>query len=110
MNYILVEWPESQELMEEEWFDREAILCNEAFCGGSAYFIPESRVINNEYILAKCEELALQLESTPEEDAYIESEWESGTSFEGGMNTFESILNLKLSLNIILYSLCCTPV
>lgn len=37
--YILVQWPESQEFMEEEWFEKEAVLDinNEA---GSTYFIP----------------------------------------------------------------------
>jgi hypothetical protein len=96
--YVLVLWPESQMLMEEDWFYDEAILSNGDEHGSSAYFIPESRIINKDYILTKSEELAKQLESTPEEDAYITSEWESGTSFEGGMNTFESVLNLKLSL------------
>jgi hypothetical protein len=35
--YILVSWPDSQEYMDEEWFDEEAVLHpNEP----SAYFIP----------------------------------------------------------------------
>ena len=38
--YILVQWPESQEYMEEEWFDEEAILSDE-----SSYFIPLNRII-----------------------------------------------------------------
>lgn len=40
--YVHVDWPESQELMEEEWFKDEAILdINES----SAYFIPINRII-----------------------------------------------------------------
>lgn len=37
--YVLVQWPESQELMEEEWFEDEAILDVDSDTG-SAYFIP----------------------------------------------------------------------
>jgi hypothetical protein len=46
-SYILVEWPESQNYMEEEWFDEEAIFCggSEDKTGGSAYFIPIKYVI-----------------------------------------------------------------
>jgi hypothetical protein len=45
--YILVQWPESQELMEEEWFDDEAILAlgSEDKTGSGAYFVPIKRVI-----------------------------------------------------------------
>lgn len=39
--YILVTWPESQELMEEEWFQEEAVLHPDL---SSAYFIPEDRL------------------------------------------------------------------
>lgn len=48
--YCLVQWPESQEYMEEEWFEEEAILAMgsdeqlERF-GGSAYFIPIKYVV-----------------------------------------------------------------
>lgn len=40
--YALVTWPESQDLMEEKWFEEEAILAlgAEDQVGGSAYFIP----------------------------------------------------------------------
>lgn len=93
INYILVEWPESQEFMEEDWFGDEAILHYEL---SSAYFIPEHRVINNDYILERSKELALQLKATEEEEAYIFEQWNEGIPFEGGMNTFESVLNLKL--------------
>ena len=43
--YILVEWPESQELMEEEWFDDEAVLDVDCKFGDSAYFVPLKRVL-----------------------------------------------------------------
>ena len=45
--YVLVEWPESQEFMEEEWFNEEAILAlgSEDKTGSSAYFIPIKRII-----------------------------------------------------------------
>ena len=92
--YILVEWPESQTIMDQVWFKNEAILCP---IKPAAYFIPESRLIDNNYILNKCKELANQLESTEEEEAYIFSEWDLGTPFDGGMSTFESVLNIKLN-------------
>ncbi len=38
-NYVLVPWPESQEYMEESWFEEEAILGEE-----SSYFIPVERL------------------------------------------------------------------
>jgi hypothetical protein len=95
INYILVEWPETQDLMEQPWFINEAILNYEM---GSAFFIPENRIINNSYILKRCEELAVQLNSTEKEENYIDEQWNDAIPFEGGMNTFESILNLKLSL------------
>lgn len=45
--YVLVQWPDSQEYMEEDWFDEEAILAlgSEDKTGSSAYFIPIKRVI-----------------------------------------------------------------
>lgn len=45
--YILIEWPESQEYMEQEWFDEEAILAlgSEDKTGSSAYFIPIKRLL-----------------------------------------------------------------
>ena len=45
--YVLVEWPESQQFMEEDWFDEEAILSlgAEDKTGGSAYFIPIKRIV-----------------------------------------------------------------
>lgn len=45
--YVLVTFPKSQEYMEEEWFDDEAILAlgSEDITGSSAYFIPIKRVV-----------------------------------------------------------------
>lgn len=45
--YNLVGWPESQQYMEEEWFDDEAIFCggSEEKTGSSAYFIPINRLL-----------------------------------------------------------------
>lgn len=43
--YIVVAWPESQELMDEEWFDEEAILDVDGKFGDSAYFIPLKRIL-----------------------------------------------------------------
>lgn len=45
--YVLVEWPESQEYMEEDWFDEEAIFCggSEDTTGSSSYFIPIKYVV-----------------------------------------------------------------
>lgn len=44
--YVLVMWPDSQMLMEEEWFD-ECILMNDEnhldSIGSSAYFVPKDR-------------------------------------------------------------------
>lgn len=46
--YVLVPFPEVQEYIEEEWFDKEAILAlgAEDTVGSSAYFIPAYRVLN----------------------------------------------------------------
>jgi hypothetical protein len=41
MEYVLVMWPDSQEFMEEEWFDEEAVLHPDE---SSAYFIPKERL------------------------------------------------------------------
>jgi hypothetical protein len=40
-SYTLVQWPDSQELMDAEWFQEEAILDID---GSSAYFIPTWRL------------------------------------------------------------------
>ena len=43
--YVVVTWPDVQELMEEEWFDEEAILDVEGKFGDSAYFVPLKRIL-----------------------------------------------------------------
>ena len=47
MNTI-ISWPDSQELMEEPWFEKEAQLINDDFglehFGSSAYIIPITRI------------------------------------------------------------------
>lgn len=42
--YVLVQWPDSQALMEYEWFKEECSLADEDKFGSSAYFVPESRI------------------------------------------------------------------
>ena len=44
-SYAVITWPEVQELMEEDWFDEEAILDNSGKFGSSAYFVPLKRII-----------------------------------------------------------------
>jgi len=48
--YVIITWPDSQELMDEEWFDDECILINEdpllSQMGSSAYFVPIARLKN----------------------------------------------------------------
>lgn len=45
--YVLVTWPESQQLMEQDWFDKEAILMNDEShleeIGSQSYFVPVER-------------------------------------------------------------------
>ena len=43
--YVIVQWPESQEFMEEDWFGEEAILDVEGKFGDSAYFVPLKRIL-----------------------------------------------------------------
>lgn len=76
MTYVLVEWPFSQEFMEEEWFDEEAILAlgAEDQTGSSAYFIPSHRVKNSpDTLLQRAYELldsgkVVLEEATPEDE------------------------------------------
>lgn len=42
MNYLLIEWPDVQDYMEEQWFETEAIAGPL-----NAFFIPEHRIIDN---------------------------------------------------------------
>jgi hypothetical protein len=44
-SYVIVQWPESQMWMEEEWFEEEAILDVEGKFGSSAYFVPLVRML-----------------------------------------------------------------
>jgi len=90
--YILIEFPDVQEYMEEKWFNEEAILGD-----SSSYFIPESRFINNKYIVSKCKDLANELVVTDEQLNANDDEWESAFPFEGGMSDFECLMNLKLT-------------
>lgn len=43
--YVLVQWPETQVLMDYDWFDEEACLADFDKFGSSAYFIPQTRWI-----------------------------------------------------------------
>ena len=45
--YLLVCWPESQDFMEEHWFENEAVLNIEE---GGNYFIPKHRVEQTEFL------------------------------------------------------------
>lgn len=45
--YMLVKWPESQLIMDEEWFDKECHLADmerDPDVGSSAYFVPVKRL------------------------------------------------------------------
>lgn len=44
-SYVLIQWPNSQELMDEDWFKEEAILDVEGKFGSSAYFVPLVRIL-----------------------------------------------------------------
>ena len=44
-SYVIVPWPESQELMEQPWFQEEAVLDVECKFGSSAYFVPAKYLI-----------------------------------------------------------------
>jgi hypothetical protein len=54
--YVLIQWPESQLLMDYEWFNTECYLANNERTlediGSSAYFVPEDRI----------EELTMQID------------------------------------------------
>lgn len=46
--YMLIKWPESQLIMDEEWFDREchlADMARDSEVGNSAYFVPVKRMV-----------------------------------------------------------------
>ena len=45
-SYVLVQWPNSQQYMDEPWFDKEAILAHDmGDISSGAYFIPLKRLI-----------------------------------------------------------------
>lgn len=44
--YVLVQWPESQVLMDYEWFDNETSLADFEKFGSSAYFVPMKRYLD----------------------------------------------------------------
>jgi len=46
--YVLIQWPESQEIMDKEWYN-ECFLAqstdkSQDWVGSAAYFVPESRL------------------------------------------------------------------
>lgn len=41
--YVLIQWPESQLIMEYDWFEEEASLADYDKFGSSAFFIPKER-------------------------------------------------------------------
>lgn len=53
MNYTLFTWPDSQDFMEKEWFQDEAILAHETKFGSQAYLIPDHRLDKKEFLLIK---------------------------------------------------------
>ena len=44
-SYVVIQFPEVQSLMEEDWFQKEAILDNSDNAESSTYFIPINRII-----------------------------------------------------------------
>lgn len=50
--YVLIQWPQSQEIMEQEWFEDECHLClNDEKFGPATYFVPEIRY--NDFLMTK---------------------------------------------------------
>ena len=53
--YVVITWPESQALMDKEWFN-ECILINEEpllnQVGSLAYFVPKSRLKQSRYTVS----------------------------------------------------------
>lgn len=51
ITYVVVTWPEIQDYMHFDWFDKECYLINDSKgqddFGSSAYFIPTSRLITS---------------------------------------------------------------
>lgn len=44
--YVVVTWPDSQDIMDEPWFEDEAILDVDGKFGDSAYLIPIKYAMN----------------------------------------------------------------
>jgi len=44
-SYTIVQWPESQDLMEKSWFKKEAVLDISQIHGSSAYFVPTFKIL-----------------------------------------------------------------
>ena len=44
--YVVVTWPDSQNFMDKDWFEDEAILDVDSKFGSSAYLIPIKYVMN----------------------------------------------------------------
>lgn len=102
-NYVLVRWPESQYYMECDWFRDEAILAvgHEDETGSSAYFIPESRVLDNSYIKQRVVELCENYEITEKEGEDAKLEWEKEKPYEGGMTLNDLIVETSLLIKKI---------
>ena len=105
-NYALVQWPESQDFMEKDWFREEAILAlgSEDITGSSAYFIPIKRYLEffeDEFKASQIQNIVEELVSlypVSEEDKKCnEYEWEhSAIPWEGGMNIHEHLVDISL--------------
>ena len=100
-NYVLIEWPDSQDYMDKEWFQKEAVLHNDEEVLSASYFIPENRYIEsltngsrNKYIVNRSAELAKNLFSTIEDEEEVYELW---SSLKKEINEFEAVLNLKLT-------------
>lgn len=52
MKYILVQWPESQMIMEQPWlyecFIAQSMDESQDWVGSAAYFVPEERILQME--------------------------------------------------------------
>lgn len=90
-NYILVKWPNSQLYMDEPWFDDEAVLAS-GRKKNAAFFIPENRIINNDYIVNRVKELCKMYKLSQQEIKDSLMEWENSFPYEGGMSINELVI------------------
>lgn len=81
MLYIYIQWPESQDLMGEDWFREEAILDNSENAPSSSYLIPIERMIQftsdkdkNNLILDNVKELSKYIIGDLDEEALVNNE------------------------------------